>query len=705
MRIKKKLLLSPLVIVILIIIFGVTAAGAAIFIGAGSGTSTSIDLQKGLVGWWKMDGNAMDSTPYQHNGTLTGTTQTTDRKGTANKAYDFDGGASTNISVSDTTGSSLDLTTAVTVSVWVNVQTTGTKGIVSKGGAGGNSPLGPYSLWTIGTTIYWEVGDGAANTSINSTLTAGVWTHWVGTYSNSTLTLYKDGAKVKGPTGVAVSSMVQNNNALLFADSAGTVTNLDALMDDVRIYNRALSSAEIIALYDSYNPSVQISDLQKGLLGQWKMDGNTKDSTTYESNGTTAGTNIALTTDRKGQSSKAYSFNGSDDIIRVDSLTATIKNDTQGTIVAWAKLDAVGANNLTLMGGGRSDDSNDGRFQWFLRASDGKFGIFFRVDGSNYIGWLTDDNIGLEIAGDGKWHHFAIVSDGSSYKNYIDGVERASSITGQLGSGAVGDWMTDIQTATFSRAGIGANRNQTEATFWDGDMDDVRIYNRALSATEITGLYQEYDPGIQVSNLQKGLIGQWKLDGNAMDSTPYENNGTLTGTTQTTDRKGQANKAYSFDGSTTDINMGDPSNGSLETSSAMSISAWIKTGTISASKFIASKWDGTNGFRLYYYNTNYLNLFVGAQNGQISVDLEDSLWHLVVGTWDGTSTRIYVDGVLPAGGTDATGTTLAANTGSFRVGFADGGAAGDHWAGSIDDVRYYNRTLSQTEITALYESY
>ena len=52
------------------------------------------------------------------------------------------------------------------------------------------------------------------------------------------------------------------------------------------------------------------------------------------------------------------------------------------------------------------------------------------------------------------------------------------------------------------------------------------------------------------SSSQKGLVGWWKFDGNAKDSSPYGDNGAVTGATLTTDRKGQADKAYSFNGST-----------------------------------------------------------------------------------------------------------------------------------------------------------
>src|SRR5674476_1530340 len=89
----KEQLRRPLVasvgVVILLLIIG---AGAYATIGGSSLFAPNpVNLQKGLVGWWKMNGNTKDATPYANNGTNNGATLTTDRKGVANGAYSFDG--------------------------------------------------------------------------------------------------------------------------------------------------------------------------------------------------------------------------------------------------------------------------------------------------------------------------------------------------------------------------------------------------------------------------------------------------------------------------------------------------------------------------------------------------------------------------------------------------------------------------------------
>jgi hypothetical protein len=112
---KRKIILSPLAIMIAIIILGIGIAGAAVYFG-GAGREGDVSGQKGLVGWWKFDGNAKDSSSGNNHGTVVGGTLTTDRKGTANSAYSFNG---TTDRISVSSSAVLNPTGAVTVEFWV----------------------------------------------------------------------------------------------------------------------------------------------------------------------------------------------------------------------------------------------------------------------------------------------------------------------------------------------------------------------------------------------------------------------------------------------------------------------------------------------------------------------------------------------------------------------------------------------------------
>ncbi|MDO8641272.1 MAG: hypothetical protein Q7R33_06975, partial [Nitrosarchaeum sp.] len=112
---KKKILISPLLIIVLIAVVGVGVAGAAVYFG-GSGVSGEVSLQKGLVGWWKLDGNARDATSNTNNGAITAASSTTDRKGQSSKAYDFDGSTAY---ISKGTTNLLKNVAAATLTAWV----------------------------------------------------------------------------------------------------------------------------------------------------------------------------------------------------------------------------------------------------------------------------------------------------------------------------------------------------------------------------------------------------------------------------------------------------------------------------------------------------------------------------------------------------------------------------------------------------------
>jgi hypothetical protein len=74
--------------------------------------------------------------------------------------------------------------------------------------------------------------------------------------------------------------------------------------------------------------------------------------------------------------------------------------------------------------------------------------------------------------------------------------------------------------------------------------------------------------------ISKGPVGEWKFDGNAKDSSPNANHGTVTGATLTTDRKGQANSAYHFNGTTDHITVS--SSAVLNPTDEVTVEFWVK---------------------------------------------------------------------------------------------------------------------------------
>ena len=118
---------------------------------------------------------------------------------------------------------------------------------------------------------------------------------------------------------------------------------------------------------------------------------------------------------------------------------------------------------------------------------------------------------------------------------------------------------------------------------------------------------------MKISSLQKGLVGHWPMSQDSLkgsllgDKTPYSNDGTIYGATFTTDRKGQANKAMSFDGNDY-IDCGNGSN--LNIARGISVSIWVKTFSLSTKGHIVSRYGRTGQqYSLYQSNTG-LTLYI-----------------------------------------------------------------------------------------------
>lgn len=655
-------------------------------------------LQKGLVGHWKLDGNARDATPYANHGTVTGATLTTDRKGQANKAYDVNTAGKYITLLSN--GSTLGLTSTASFSFWlkVNTQDANTRRIF--GYTSSYAQNGQWIFLYTATTLTFgiKLNDTIRNSIATIDLTDG-WHHVVGTITGGVGTLYVDSI-AKTPSSSVGAGNFNDSNLIRISTTGGITDWLAGSIDDVRIYNRVLTPTEITALYDSYNPGIQVSDLQKGLVGHWTFDGDAKDRTPYGNHGTVTG--ATLTTDRKGQTNKAYDFPGVSQYIK----TPTSSKYTFGTgdfsISAWVKLDAV--NTGTAQGVVRmfynTGVSGDQISAGFFEQSGN-----IQVHSRNSTGTIKAVTV-KSGASTGAWYHVVLTRTSSTVDGYLDGVAAGTPATG-----------ADFNYSSTGVAYIGAisnDDNTAASNFLNGQIDDVRIYNRALSPTEITALYDSYNPGIQVSDLQKGLVGQWiasPADTAAIsrDVTPQGNNGTVTGATLTTDRKGQADKAFDFNGTNGRINV--THNSALNAvSNGITVAGWFKFDLAGTYQRLIVKTVGDPtyaGYSLEFHpsSTDIVRFRIGDGSGFHNFDslstFDTTSWYHIVATYNGSTGYIYINGVENNHTDDA----FTVNNSSSTLQFGLLSTVTDPFDGQMDDIRIYNRALSPTEVLELYNHY
>lgn len=203
-----------------------------------------------------------------------------------------------------------------------------------------------------------------------------------------------------------------------------------------------------------------------------------------------------------------------------------------------------------------------------------------------------------------------------------------------------------------------------------------------------------------------GLIAHWKLDesaGSTVTDSAGSVNGTIVGNPVWRPEGGRVGGALEFDGSGDTVVMGDAA--ALEPAN-ITICLWARrTGAgdgVNAQILVdKQQWDDAGYIiALEPENTNIAWRILSTNSGgtyTINSAVTTSAWHHYCTSFDGTTSRLYVDGELR---TSMAASYAAPSAASFRLG-SNGGA--NYWFhGLMDDVRMYNRALSNTEVMDLY---
>ncbi len=206
----------------------------------------------GLVGWWPFNGNANDESGNGNNGTVNGATLTSDRNGVANQAYSFDG-----INDFISMNNAPFINGPFTISGWIKYNTQSFNPIIGLGELGGSSfkrlyLVPDYSSGKpgIGTAGYNDI------TSISNVTTVNAWNHVVVVFNNYNLNsvyFYVGGNLLSSNTTNGSSiPFPLNNTGFTIGRHTGSGTNYaEAKIDDIGIWNRALTACEIKDLYHS----------------------------------------------------------------------------------------------------------------------------------------------------------------------------------------------------------------------------------------------------------------------------------------------------------------------------------------------------------------------------------------------------------------------------------------------------------------------
>jgi hypothetical protein len=418
--------------------------------------------------------------------------------------------------------------------------------------------------------------------------------------------------------------------------------------------------------YYTPNASAQVSS---GFIGHWNFDAGSGTTAADASGNGYTGTLVNGTTWSAGKvGSGSLTFDGNNDYVSIANLTTS--GGGWRTFSYWVKPSTSGAiqtlSNLYL--------TANGKRIWIYRAASGAISLQYCNDTgceTQYSTALIDANF---------WNYVTVVYNettgaASFYKNAIF----SNSVTfTQRGSYT---WNGDNRIGAYATGGFP----------FSGSLDDVRMYNKALTTSEIQSLY----------DLAPSLIAHWTFDEGsgttAGNSAGSGNVGTLTnGPTWTTGKVGSG--ALSFDGSndvlmlnSVNFNTGD-----------LTFSAWIyRTTGGNANGWVmgstGQEFAADNVNRRICFTSNNATYLCTASN-----TLNLNAWQhvAVVRTLSGAAT-IYINGTQVA--TGATGAPIA--SASWAIGNYPSAAGNVRpFAGKIDDVRVYSRLVTSSEISTMYTS-
>jgi Concanavalin A-like lectin/glucanases superfamily/Bacterial Ig-like domain (group 3) len=782
----------------------------------------------GLAGYWKLNGNGNDSSGQGNDGTLkNGATGAVDNYSLQNGSISFDGVDD----YVDLDTNTYGLNSGSSFSFWA--KTTDSSNFMNI--LSGANSLSRISL--IGSTgaFYFETDTNGDDVSklLPANWNNGDFHLFTAISNNYNVSLYFDGSYL-------VSGVVLDNLTISVIGSGTTLGTypFNGSIDEVLFYNRILSSAEITNLYthglmrknlsvatsfnwtslgegvydyfvvandtngnvnstalrnitldttkavinfisptpsdkgfvddtyvlinttiaDSSNTSAWI-DWNKSVVGYWNFDNYNAtgffDNSSYSRFGSFAGVNFGTSNISTGKRGYGLDFDGVDDYVGLTSFNIT----SNSSLSFWAKIGAKDYQGIV----GR----NGGSFSYF------RFGNNVGTYDNNIYGeTFTDgDVISLdfkdsfnEISLD-TWYYFTIVQDDNlNWSLYINGIYQSSDITtnsimeiGRIGSARTSDW-------------------------FNGTMDEVLIFNRTLSQSEISALYDDganrldvnisglssglYNYSVyaidQAGNLNfttpdrqvtvdltapilnwvaptysngnstldnftylnvtvtdssntsawfdwnKSLVGYWSFEDYSatgiFDNSTYSNFGSFAGGLSTTNiSTGRFGSALEFDGvddyvSTSTINIGINH----------SVSAWIYW----KEPANVGEYQAIQGYSGDTYMTNLMlkddagNVDLFYHNG-VSFSIVDSglatmndAWYHLVSTRENSNISFYINGVYVGSDDDGFTNEMYVD----RIGAREGGSNDFWFNGSIDELLIFNRTLSTSEISALYDN-
>lgn len=256
-------------------------------------------------------------------------------------------------------------------------------------------------------------------------------------------------------------------------------SSITGLLPNTTYYVRAYATNSVGTSYGNNGINFIFTtdvDVTTGLVAYYPFNGNANDASGNTNHGTVQG-NVTLTTDRFGNSNKAYSFPGNPNSFIDCGNNPTIQVRGALSLSAWIYMDGGAINPRILQYSGQS---GNGGYAAFVDGTSNTNRILHATNynnGGSGTGFCCSSTQGFSVPAL-SWHHFVYTTSATGLaKMYING-------------NLVGEYQgVPVTNITYANTlNIGKLPGGSDA--WGGKLDEIRIYNRVLNTAEISYLYQ-----------------------------------------------------------------------------------------------------------------------------------------------------------------------------------------------------------------------
>jgi hypothetical protein len=503
----------------------------------------------------------------------------------------------------------------------------------------------------------------------------GVWTHLAVTYDGAYLRLYVNGALTSTQAVSNPGSLLTSEGPLHIGCAPAYNENFRGRIDEVRVYDRALSAAEV-----GLDMETPLETPKAGPVAEWSFDEG-KGTTAADLTGHGHTATISKATWTRGRFGDALKFDGKSSCASVAGSSELDFNE-EFTLETWVRPEGLGLHSVIAQEDEAAAESEDPFAYALLSGDEENEGPRIWV---RHPGGERGSAVGPTLP-QGAWSHLAVTDDGAYLRFYVNGD------------------LTDTQPAVPLTTGSGPLTIGCMPIYGDyfkGRVDEVRVYGRTLTGAEV-----DSDMEAPVQTPKSGPVADYSFDEGSgetvEDLTGNGHTATLQGADWTT--HGRYGGALDFKAANEDF-VSIPASAAFNGTEELTVEAWVRpTASSGWGGILMKEREGTGArysYALYQHDEGAGARFHDSEEGELaspSQSLPPDAWtHLAI-TDNGAASHLYVNGEL----VDTMPALPIEGNGEIRLGGND--VFGDYFSGRIDELRLYDRTLTPAEVAVDMES-